>query len=567
MLKRIIDNEFRLLSLVGIVAVVVLLRIAVTFNINWDEFNYLAQIYAYLSGTLAEPLQTMHVHVFTWLPSVSANEANQIVAARLVMLLLHGLTAFFVYRIAARATDRRSGLFATLAYLSLSYVIRGGASFRYDPIAITLISAAIDFVVFRKPDPCRAATGGALMGAAALVTIKTAIFLPSFLFVVALPLIGERRTAPAVGSLVAAVLAMVAAFSGLYMLHALSLAPAGATAAMVGAVFHKTLWEAGFFPRFAVFLRTFRLDFGIWAFLLAGMVLTLVKIRHSRGEARQKWLALAALGAPLASLFVYRNAFPYFYGFLLAPPAVLIAVAWQALGSYSQIGNGAFVPQVIKLLAILHLLLNLVFQGVLTPLAQPLVHQRQILQVVHRMFAEPVLFFSRSAFVASFPVAGFFMSTWGMDNYQAIGERVFARAIVERAPPLLIADHPLLDLENQVYPPPLTEHRHKLFEEDRAALKATYIHHWGPIYVAGLRASIKGHKTVEIMIGGRYTLEADGPIEIDGRRLVPGESMVLSRGAHGLIAGAGPADITLRWGEKLYRPEDLPPALPLFLGF
>lgn len=567
MLKRIIDNEYRLLLFVGVVAAVVLLRIAVAFNINWDEFNYLSLVYDYLGGRLEMRLQTFHVHAFTWLPAVSANEVNQIVAARLVMLLLHGLTAFYVYRIAARATDRPSALFATLAYLSLSYVIRGGASFRYDPIAITLIMAAFDLVVFRKPDLRRAALGGALMATAAMVTIKAAIFLPSFLIFLALPLFGARRPAHSLGSLVTGVLAALAAFSILFALHDLSLVSMPMDASNIAAAgFEKTVLDAGFFPRISFFLTTLKIDFVIWAFLVAGIVLSSVKIWQSRGEGKLKWLVLAVLAAPLATLLVYRNAFPYYYGFLLAPPAVLIAVAWQALGNDGFVGRTGLLSLGMKVLAILYLLFNLIVQGVLAPQVKPLAHQRQILRAVHRVFADPVPYFSRTTLVASFPQVGFFMSTWGMENYRAVGERVFVRAITERAPPLLIADHPLLDLENKVYPP-LTNQGHELFEEDRTALDATYIHHWGPIYVAGLRTRIRNQKTVEVMIGGRYTLEAGCSIEIDGRRIAPGESIVLARGPHELTATEGFADIALRWGDKLYHPDNPPADLPLFLGF
>jgi hypothetical protein len=567
-LKRIIENEGRLLIFVGFVAGVMLIRIAITFNINWDEFNYLSDVYSFLGGTLGVQLQTIHVHAFSWLPAISANESNQIIAARLVMLLLHGFTSLIIYRIAARATDHTSALFATLAYLSLSYVIRSGTSFRPDPISIFLIAAAFDLVFLRKPDMLRAAAGGILFGIAGMVTIKSAIFLPSFLFLLALPVFGERKAGQATGSFVVGVLSTVVAFVGFFSLHSMSLAESTPdfTRDLVTMSFDKTLRDSVFFPRLSYFLTTLQNDLVIWLFLIAGIVLTLVKIPHSSCEERRNGLALLALAAPLGSLLFYRNAYPYFYGFLLALPVVLIAVSWQALDSRRLTGGTGLVVPIFKLFATLYLLLNLIIQGIIFPYAKPLKHQRQILQTVHRMFERPVPYFSRTAFIATFPKAGFFMSTWGMDSYLANGKRVFAQAIAEVKPPLLIADHPLLDLENTLYPLN-SNYGYKLFEEDREVLNATYIHHWGPIYVAGLRTRITGHGTIQIMIGGRYTLEADRSILIDGRRVAPGESIDLARGSHELTAYQEPADITLRWGDKLYRPDFPPPALPLFLGF
>lgn len=565
MYKRLIENESRLLLAVGVVAAVSLLRVAVAFNINWDEFTYLSQVHAYLGGTLESRLQTLHVHAFAWLPVVSGNEADQVVAARLVMLVLHGLTAFFLYRIAARATDRPSALFAALAYLSLSYVIRGGASFRYDPLLIVLIIAAYDLVVLREADRWRAALGGALIGMAALVTIKALLFAPAFFILLFIPL-GGAKAARAVGTAAAGVAAMVFAFMVLYALHDFSLEAARPGAGMVAVAFAKTLRDAGFFPRYSDFLITLRIDLGIWIFLGAGLVLTLLKIPASRGEERRKWLSLAALATPLGALLVYRNAFPYFYGSMLALPAVLTAVAWQALGRSGLTGRPRLLVPLVKLLAIMQLLVNLGIQGVLASQVRPLAHQRQVLAVVHQAFGTPVPCISRAAFVASFPHAGFFMSTWGMENYVAAGERVFVRAVSAVQPPLLVADHPLLDLENKVFPTG-TWQRQGLFAEDRAVLAASYIHHWGPLYVAGLRSRIAGQRTVELMIGGRYTLEADCPITIDGARVSPGEVVFLARGSHEFAAAEGPVEVALRWGDRLYRPDQPPAGLPLFLGF
>ena len=571
MLKRIIEYEAHILLSLIVFALLLRVQFVRSFNLNWDEFFFLEKVHDYLTGDLTDRLQSIHVHVFTWLPTVSVNEADQIIAARFVMLVLHGLTAFFLYRIATRFTDRSSGLFAALAYLCFSYVIRGGASFRTDPIAIFFILAAFDLVVLRPSNILRAVFAGTLFGIAGMVTIKAAVFFPSFLLVLALPVFLKERRTDAIQRLALALGAAISAFVVLYWFHDLSL-PAkpmldASNAATIS--FTKTVRDAGLFPQFPTFLTSLLIDFVVWAFMAAGGILTVMRLATTQGTDRFRWLEMAILAAPIGALLVYRNSFPYFYGFLLAPVAVLFAPAWQALSTIRDDGRLGFAGPNIKRLAVVILLFTVMTQSILGPLSKPLDHQRQILKVIHQAFPEPVPYFDRGSIIPPFPQAGIFMSTWGMDAYRAAGNRVFARAIAEKSPPLLIADHPLLDLQNKVYSTG-THYGHLLFPEDRAALEAAYVHHWGPIYVAGTQVLLEepAHpRTATIAVAGTYTLETERPVMIDDRLVQPGESLTLSRGSHEILSSKVPLPVTLRWGQGLHRPSEPAPDMPLFLGF
>lgn len=571
MLKRILDYETHIL--LSLIALAILLRIQFvrSFNINWDEFFFLSKIHSYLAGDLTSRLQSFHVHAFTWLAEISENEVDQIVVARFVMLVLHGLTAFFLYRIALRATDRPSALFAALAYLSVSYVIRGGSSFRTDPIAIFFILAAFDLVVLRSTNAFRTVSAGSLFGIAGMVTIKAAIFFPSFLLILALPIFQKERRREAAQRLTLGFCATVSTFAILYWIHDFSLAAASMSDVpnVASTGFTKTVRTAGFFPQFSIFLSSFMIDFGVWAFMVAGGVLTARGLVTSRVADRFVWVEIAALAAPVAALLVYRNSFPYFYSFLLAPVAILVAPAWQALSHLRDEGRFGFSEAMIKRVAIVILLFNLLTQSIGGPLSKPLDHQRQVLHSIHRVFPEPVPNFDRGSIVASFPQSGIFMSTWGMENYRSAGKRVFSQAIAEENPPLLIADHPLLDPAHKIYPAG-THYGTLLFPEDRAALEGAYIHHWGPIYVAGARVLVEDPaypETATISVSGPYTLETDRPVMIDGRMVEPGESLALSRGLHEIRSLEASLPVTLRWGKGLYRPNKPAPDMPLFMGF
>src|SRR5512145_509091 len=86
-LRRLLSSPVRtLLISVLITALVVRMNVIANLNINWDEFLYLSQIYEYLRGDLDLKLQTFHVHFFGWLPGVSVNEVDQVIAGRAVML-------------------------------------------------------------------------------------------------------------------------------------------------------------------------------------------------------------------------------------------------------------------------------------------------------------------------------------------------------------------------------------------------------------------------------------------------------------------------------------------------
>ncbi|MGH8224148.1 MAG: hypothetical protein ACREQZ_14360, partial [Woeseiaceae bacterium] len=52
-------------------------------NINWDEFLYLNHVHAMARGELTLLFQGAYTHLFQWLTSAAADEAGQIVSARL----------------------------------------------------------------------------------------------------------------------------------------------------------------------------------------------------------------------------------------------------------------------------------------------------------------------------------------------------------------------------------------------------------------------------------------------------------------------------------------------------
>ncbi|HUF36788.1 MAG TPA: hypothetical protein VMN37_12610 [Gemmatimonadales bacterium] len=556
-----------MLAAVLVAAVAVRVHVITQFNVNWDEFQYLSLVHDYIRGTLDLELQAFHVHFFRWLPLAGTNEVDQVVAARAVMLGLHLLTAGLLYGIARRATSAPAAWFAVAAYLALSFGIRGGASFRTDPIATTLVMAALYLLLTRRSVP-GALLAGLLLGIAGMFTIKAAVFLPTCAVILAAPAVARRDPREAVRGL-AMGLGITAGFALLYRLHADALpAPLGrASLEIATASLSKTVVTAGFLPQPRVLAATLSWDLVFWAFWLAGAGIVARRIHRARGSERLRWIEVISLALPVASLALYRNSFPYFYPTILAPASVLVAVAWHSLAS-----RAARQPGRVKLaaarIALGWFAASLIVHGIYVPRRMPAAHQRQVIEVVHRTFPRPVPYLDRSSAIASFPQAGFFMSTWGLEAYADRGHPVLRQAILEEGPPLLIANHPLLDVEHALFPP--ARHEPDLLPADREAVSAAYIHHWGPIYVAGRRVAAgegDAARRFELLIPGRYTLEANGEVRIDGRPVRPGQSLELASGHHELDAPAAGGTVTLRWGEGLYRPPWPPPALEFFLGF
>jgi hypothetical protein len=184
--------------------------------------------------------------------------------------------------------------------------------------------------------------------------------------------------------------------------------------------------------------------------------------------------------------------------------------------------------------------------------------QRAVVATVHRMFPQPVAYIDRASMVGSFPQAGFFMSTWGMETYRAAGRPVLSENAARRPPAFMIVGHPAQEWALAGLP---LSHPLALAPRDAAFLRQNFIPHWGPIWVAGKTV---GKGRFEMGIPGLYTVEAASAVRIDGRMVAPGQTVRLSAGPHKL---EGVERATLRIGERLYRPASPPPVGRLFWGF
>jgi hypothetical protein len=549
------------MALLGLLAAAFAVQLLGVFrrNINWDEFLFLANVYAVTNGGPTGLLQTSFAHLFGWLTRIDGNEIAQITVARLVYLVIWAGSLGLLYRLGRLLLDPVAALAGTVLFALFSFSITHAASFRIDGLVLPVLLGVA--LLLLKPTTARVAAAGALSGVALALTIKAVLWAPAFTGILAL---GLWHRPPRVTPVLAGTLAAVGTFAAIMLAHAwwLSAGDAPAPTISTDRLQHtgfRMLLEDGLFPRYEI-LRLAALQNPItWVFAAAGVVLALAGLRHP--AARLPSLLLLLLALPLASVAIYANAWPYAYVVLMPTMCLLAGLGFQR---YLDGGDAArrFPAALCLALAALPLVM-----AAWSLRADQQESQKQVLTIVHQLFDEPVAYIDKGGMVSSFPKQPIFLSRWGMKNYREAGTPVFARYISEAQPPLLIVNTVVLDVWDEAS---LAHHpEFGLWPEDIAALRATYAHYWGDIYLAGrqwrgLRPS--SPQSFDIAIPGDYTLLSQGPVLIDGRRFPAGATVPLAAGPHTLTPTTPEPDLRLLWGRNTEIPPKLPAPVPIYTG-
>ncbi len=511
------------------------LHLAFVWNINWDEFYFLSHICSYQAGRLDSSFQTFHVHIFGWLAALPLSEPDQIIAGRVVLLFAEAATAWCIFRIAEALSCKRHALFALFAYLASGYVIGNGASFRTDPIATFMLMASLALLFTMPARWFIAALAGMLAGIGLLVTVKGVFYIPAF--VAALIHVARKQTGffPAIKSFTIAGVGLALTFGIGMTLHAAAVSQAAAVVANASALqvqassaLTKTVLSQHLFPRADYILRW--LGAGIVPVALLLLCLIVATRKQVAGRSGNALVCLL-LAAPLLSLVFYRNAFPYFFPFILAPVAPVIALASQRLDRAIW-RHAALAPM---------------FAGMVLQYAKLLPHdqqaQRQVIAAVHQIFPEPVAYIDRNGMVPSFPKVGFFMSTWGMEHAKAAGAPLLSPIIAQQQPPLLIANSPVL---TQALQPSSNYAGQRLHPEDEKSLRENFVHYWGPIWLAGKAFAGTGEEQeFQLPAARRYVVKCvAASIVLNGRDVACGSAVLVATGKNVLRADKGvPVDL------------------------
>lgn len=571
-LTDLTDRDYRrstiILAALVLTALVLKALLLSRFPIHDDEFHYLSQVYEYERGELQTPFQCFHVHFFGWLSTVGENEVTQIIAARIVMYFLLLGTCFYLFRTACHFLGVRAALFCVLCYLCFISTIVNGASFRPDNSATFFIMFALYHFIVREDSVFSNVLAGVAMSVSLLFTIKTAIYLPLFAgwFFSKRLFCDTRskyliRTACFLGSL-------IIAFITLYKLHVATLPQSAAenSSNFLSGTFSTFVTFEQIFPARRWIILTLTIDFLIWFLLLGGLIVHLADLLQRRFTRNEPKAILIVLAIPLLSLLFYRNAYPYFFVFLIPTAIVFCGYTFEFLVSKRKNNkkkNVLFLSVALGLIVLSNFLVRL--PRYIRYDAELTTFQWDVLAAIHRMFPKPVPYVDTCSMVSSYPKVGLFMSPAGIRNYQRRALPIMGRVLSEKKPLFLLVNYDFL-LDLNLSQPPQPFNGKGLFEADWATLRSYFIHHWGPIWVVGKQFNL-GPATelryFEIIAPGLYTVESKTDIIIDGILYNNGDVVRLEEGSHTIGAGGPITTIRLRWGDHLYRTDSEPEVMHL----
>ncbi len=538
-------------ALVLMLLAIAIMRLVMVFvhEANWDEYLNLSMIYDHQRGELREILQTGFVHIFGWVTWVSSNEADQIIAARLVYFGVGILTSVAIWKTARALVSTEGAFFAILCYWGFSYNLVHGVSLRTDPLATSAMMCALCLVIPGSPSTRRALAAGVLVGLAGFFTIKAIFYVPALAAITLIRWAEVRSMVKGAGATLLIGIVALLSFVGLSVGHAITFPDAASPFAFLGRTADSTLAP----QNYVILIQYFRVAFmqnlifvALWLIGLFGLVM-----RLRDPVSRTQGLLGLALVTPLLSVLVYRDTYPYYYPFILAPVMVIIGFAWDDLRRRYSAKIAVTVAAAACLSA---LVVTIVY------VQKPIKRQRMTLDVIHRLFPDGPTYIDGRSMVSSFSKRGLFMSTWGMTDYRRDGHPIMAELIEGHQPHFLLANTWQLQLDRMS--PAQSESRGLgLLSADMELLQDNYTRFWGPLYLPGKTIKVEDD-SVNIVISGTYRLIAEAPVVIDGKSLRPNGEIQLDAAEYSVSATTSSKLIF-----DVERPSEPPTEDGLFSGF
>ncbi|MGD8841203.1 MAG: glycosyltransferase family 39 protein [Gammaproteobacteria bacterium] len=562
MATRIMDLTGERPLQIGLLAGTILVILAIqafyllNFNINWDEFLFLSLVFEYSAGTLSKSLQTFHVHLFSWMTGLDRDEIQLTLLGRGFMLFCELATLGFIYSISRKFVRTGFALFAVLAYLASGFVLMQGTSFRADPMITSLLMAAIYLLMEKSDRPWKDIAASVSIGLAFVISIKSVFYAPAILGALIWRTRHSTGMEHRIRLCIGLFLGVSVSILVFYFWHRSTLAPVEAKAVTrLNSVFSRVLLDIPFWPQRQYFLSWITASWPQALLIFSGI--SLLWSRQSR-ESTSRLTVSLLFALPILSIFFYRNAFPYFYPFIVASSMISVAIGGQAVAeSVSRVFSRTLLTSIV-----IYMFVYTLGQSYLYSFHHQ-TGQRETISLIHEMFPQPTPYIDRNSMIASYPKCGFFMSSWGMEKYRETGKPVFSRVLDECEPKFLIANS--YQLKSALYGNSSEANPYLLLDEDARLLKSNFIHHWGAIWVAGKNFDLDGRPTsFQIPVAGIYTVESPAQIILDEQQYGDGDYLFLSKGSH--VIESTPQQVELRYGRHLPRP-GYPPSSPIYYDF
>ncbi len=519
-----------LIALIGVLALMQL-SMATGRSINWDEFWFYSQVELVSRGEFIQPLQTIHTRFFFWLPDMPGSEIDHILIARLFMWGCALVTSGGIYLLAEKFSDRRTALLTLAAFMGAGYVMQHSSSFRVDPIVTALLTSALVLAARTRLGIPAIIALGALIGLAAMVTIKFVLWAPAFAGIALWRWSDEGYDWRYAARWIAAGAAALGVFALLYALHSVDSGAQQSNEVASGVLSRSSS------KMFALFNSPHlpMIGKGVFTALPLTFAILLVPSTVLRLDLPlTKRIALLALWFPVLTPLFYLNSLPYFYPFILPPVAVTCALT---IPIFVKRYGMALVAGFIGLSAAMVWVVDT--RGVT-------VRQQQLVSAVHEVFPQPVNYFDCCGMIGTFAKQNEFLTQYGVQKYLAAGEPALLIAMQAKPVPLV--------LDNNRHFSALIERGEtaNFHPEDARALRQTYVRFWADIYVAGRVLDAGTAQEWDILVPGAYT--AEGTLEIDGTIFADGSIIELDRGTVSL-ANNGEETARLIWGRNPQRPE------------
>jgi hypothetical protein len=235
--------------------------------------------------------------------------------------------------------------------------------------------------------------------------------------------------------------------------------------------------------------------------------------------------AIATLGLllPMLTLLFYRNTFPYFFVFLLAPVCVGIAPAIGLLLKLS----GTWIALAVLAISPVSMLRDERYHV--------LERQEALVGEVHRLFPQPVGYLAYAGFIADYPrILPHLISGVGLQGYYDRKIPVIAQEIERGNVAFALSDSKSVraGLQGRTMP-------NSLQPRDFTMLHENFVHYHGIIWIAGKTiCPAQGEQSVTLYRTGPYSIDG-GPIVIDGAAAANGSTRILQAGQHRVVHQTG----------------------------
>ena len=361
--KYFLQSSFRLTELLILILIgtTLFLKFHLLFllNIDVDEFTFLSVVHKYIQGSLGGPFYTFHVHMFSWLPMVSMNEIDQIMAARLAMFSFFVGASVFTYLIAKIFLNTLGALFSVLCYVSVSNVIVHGTSFRFDPICSLLFLMSVYLFLKRPGRNIGIFLSGFGMALSMMITLKSIFYMATFfvLFLCLIYISEDRRET--VNDVILFCVSFLVCLLLLFMYHSHVLLDIQYKNVLFSAgenVKHHVglkLFFNGYIHNWQYILIFIIENIVVVSLLISGLILIIYKYAIDNNIKNNNILILSFL-VNYAPLIYYRYNHPYFYVFILSPAVILCGII---VNNLEKINHGKMLNIVPVLISFLSLII------------------------------------------------------------------------------------------------------------------------------------------------------------------------------------------------------------------